>query len=195
MKTKFFKCREKKEGCEVQYERWTSNIQRQAVCLNPKCLISKAERNREKTEAKKRSKSKRELREYNIANRTIKGWCLDARRDGFNPYIRERDKDDGCIVCGSKTKPMYHAGHFMSVGSRPELQFHPDNCHKQCSGCNCSIASVAQKYRANLVDKIGLKKVEYLENYHAVTNWTVGEIKEIKKHFIELTKELLKVGG
>jgi hypothetical protein len=97
---------------------------------------------------------------------------------------------DGCIVCGSKTKASYHAGHFQTVASRPEIQFHPDNCHKQCSGCNCSIASVSAKYRANLVKKIGLKRVEYLENYHGDHSFTVEDIKEIKAHYRAELKRL-----
>jgi hypothetical protein len=189
-KPKLYKCREKAKGCFIEGHKWTSNIQMQRCCENPNCVLQRTVKIREASDKKKRSKSKRDLKEFNIANRTIAGWCLDARKDGFNPWVRERDKDDGCIVCGSEIKPSYHAGHFMSVGSRPELQFHPDNCHKQCSGCNCSISSVSKKYRTNLVDKIGLERVEYLENYHATIRWTIEEIKEIKQHYRELIKEL-----
>lgn len=184
------KCRQKEPGCAGVYERWTVHLQRQGCCRNPRCLLKKAEANRVKAEAKGRIKSKRELKTWKLANRTIKGWCLDARRDGFNPWVRLRDHDEGCIVCGRTDKPMYDAGHFMSVGARPELQFHPSNCHRQCRGCNCSIASVAGKYRTNLVEKIGLEMVEYLENYHAVTTWTVEDIKEIKQHYLDLSKDL-----
>lgn len=181
------KCRTKAPGCEVDYIQWSSF---QSTCSNPACAIKKAVKDRERREAKERSRIATERKTWRLANRTIAGWCLDARRDGFNPYVRYRDREDGCIVCGRKDKAMYHSGHFMSVGSRPELQFHPDNAHKQCSGCNCSIASVAKKYRANLVDKIGVKRVEYLENYHATTRWTVDEIKEIKKHYQGEVKRL-----
>lgn len=187
---KKYKCREQATGCEGRYIRWTANIQRQGVCQNPACLLRKAEKNRAKKEASNRQKNKKELLAWKRDNRTIKGWCLDARRDGFQPWVRKRDKDLGCIVCGRKDKSLYHAGHFMSVGSRPELQFHPYNCHKQCMGCNTSVSSVAGRYRKNLVDRIGLEMVEYLETYHATVKWTVEEIKEIKAHYLELIKTL-----
>jgi hypothetical protein len=54
---------------------------------------------------------------------------------------------------------------------------------------------VAAKYRANLVTKIGLARVEYLENYHAVTDWTVEEIKEFRQHYRDLTKQLREDQG
>ena len=71
----------------------------------------------------------------------------------------------------------------MSVGSRPELQFHPANCNRQCDGCNLSRKSISHKYRAGMVVKWGLEITEYLENYHGVLRLTVDDIKEIKKHF------------
>lgn len=184
---KKYKCPAKADGCQGEFVKFNSF---QKTCNNPLCALEQAIKDREKREAKERAKNRRELKKWKEDNRTIKGWCLEARRDGFNPFIRERDKDDGCIVCDSKDKAMYHAGHFMSVGSRPELQFHPDNAHKQCSGCNCSIASVSSKYRANLVKKIGLVRVEYLENYHAEFKLSIEEIKEIKAHFRDELKRL-----
>lgn len=187
MKGKKYKCPAKAPGCHGDYVKFNSF---KKTCDNPACAIHKAVADREKAEKHKRSKNRRELREFNLANRTIAGWCKWAREDGFQPWVRLRDKGDGCISCGSKTKPSYHAGHFMSVGSRPELQFHPANCHKQCSGCNQSRKSISHKYRARLVDKVGLRMVEYLENYHAVTKLTVEEIKGIRSHFQELIKEL-----
>lgn len=192
-KEKLYKCGVKAEGCFISGHRWTANFDfsgNKYCCKNPNCVLSRTVSVREKAEKKRRTKNKRALKEFNQANRTIAGWCKWAREGGFQPYIRLRDKDDGCIVCGSRTKPSYHAGHFMSVGSRPELQFHPANCHKQCSGCNQSIASVSSKYRANLVIKIGLEMVEYLENYHSVTKMTVEDIKDVMAHYKELSLEL-----
>jgi len=189
MKVKKYLCLQKAEGCEGSFVKFSSF---QATCRNIKCAIKKAQADREKKELKERRKSKRELKEGRLALRTIAGWCHDARKNGFNPWVRLRDRNDGCIVCGSMVKSMYHAGHFMAVGGRPELQFHPDNCHKQCSGCNCSITSVASKYRANLVKKIGLSRVEYLENYHSTIRWTIEEITEIRTHYQGLTLELKK---
>lgn len=181
------KCLTKAIGCLGEYTQWSSF---QITCANPACAITKAVKDREKREAKERSKTARELKAWRLANRTIKGWCKWARDEGFQPYVRLRDKDEGCISCGSKTKAYYEAGHYLSVGSRPELQFHPDNCHKQCRGCNHSRKSISHKYRANLINKIGLERVEYLDNYHAVTNWTVEEIKEIKAHYVAELKRL-----
>ena len=51
----------------------------------------------------------------------------------FNKWIRERDKDLGCISCGGSVD---HAGHYFSVGQHSALRFHEDNVHGQCIGCN-----------------------------------------------------------
>ncbi|TEW24926.1 recombination protein NinG, partial [Histophilus somni] len=81
----------------------------------------------------------------------------------FNRFIRLRDKNLPCISCGRYHQGQWHAGHYRSVGACPELRFNEDNVHKQCSVCNNHKSGNVIEYRINLVAKIGVERVEFLE--------------------------------
>ncbi len=82
--------------------------------------------------------------------------------------------------CGRFHDGQYHAGHYRSVGSHPELRFDEDNVHKQCAPCNNHKSGDVVNYRINLVAKIGAAAVARLEGPHDARKWTVEEIKAIK---------------
>ena len=102
----------------------------------------------------------------------------------FNAYIRKRDKDLPCISCGKNdNSKQYHAGHYRSVGSCPELRFEELNVHKQCAKCNNYLHGNLIKYRIALIDKIGLKNVEWLESNHKPKKLSIPEVKELIKEY------------
>jgi hypothetical protein len=109
----------------------------------------------------------------------------------FNEFIRLRDKDLPCISCG-KHRPMYHAGHYRSTGSHPELRFNEDNCHKQCPHCNLFKSGNLIDYRINLIKKIGEPRVEVLENYTPPKKYTISELEWLisfyKERIVEISK-------
>lgn len=107
----------------------------------------------------------------------------------FNKFIRERDKGLNCISCNKPAKKE-NAGHYRSVGGNPELRFHELNCHLQCEYCNTYLHSNAINYRINLIKKIGIDNVEFLEGNHNPQHYTIDELKEMKVHYRQLTKEL-----
>ena len=107
----------------------------------------------------------------------------------FNKYIRQRDKGNNCISCGKKCKKE-NAGHYRSVGGNPELRFNELNCHLQCEYCNTYLHGNYIDYRINLIKKIGLKNVEWLEGKHEPKKYTIEELKELKEHYKQKTKEL-----
>jgi len=86
---------------------------------------------------------------------------LKHATDVFNAYIRERDKDCGCISCGSFKN--IQAGHFYSAGKYPALRFNEDNCSGQCLADNYYKSGDLLNYRRNLIEKIGLERVEKLD--------------------------------
>lgn len=110
----------------------------------------------------------------------------------FNAFIRERDKNEPCISCGRYHTGQYHAGHYRSVGACPELRFCELNVHKQCSACNNHKSGNIIEYRINLVKKIGVEKVEWLEGYHDPKKYTIEQIKQIKAEYKQKLKELKK---
>ena len=105
----------------------------------------------------------------------------------FNQFIRARDGEK-CISCGTIAKRQYHAGHYLTRGARPELAFNEDNCHAQCSICNNHLSGNLAQYRINLINKMGIERVETLENTRQVRKYTIDDYKEI----IETYKEKLK---
>lgn len=97
----------------------------------------------------------------------------------FNFFIRERDCDDVCISCG-KHHEDYDAGHYVPQGSSSLLRFHEDNVHKEGKSCNAFDKFHLIGYRKNLISKIGIEKVEWLEeNRRTVKKWTREELNDI----------------
>ena len=124
-------------------------------------------------EAKKRVASTKEK---------TRGAHIAELQAAFNAWIRARDAGSPCISCGTY-QGEWHAGHYRSVGSEPSLRFEPDNVHLQCAPCNTHLSGNPIPYRANLIKKIGLERVEWLEGPHAPKKLTVTEILEMKAFY------------
>ncbi len=140
-----------------------------------------------------------ERRERKAALKTRQDWLREAQAV-FNSMIRERDYFKPCISCQRGVSTVVHggvwdAGHFRTVGACPELRFEPLNCHKQCKDCNSNTRrggryvmpiertiSIRDRYRVNLIERIGLRQVEWLESYHEplkpTAEWLQTKIRE-----------------
>lgn len=150
-------------------------------CPKYECRIAHLNANAGKIVKAVKAKQKKDLL-------TKSDW-LKIAQTTFNKYIRLRDAKLPCISCGTnKPNIQYHAGHYRSVGSAPQLRFNPFNCHKQCSTCNNHLSGNLINYRINLVERIGLKKVEWLESQHSPLHLTIDDIKQI----IETYKQQIK---
>lgn len=79
----------------------------------------------------------------------------------FNAWVRERDKDKGCISCGG---PVEHAGHYYSQGHHSELRFNEINTNGQCLRCNNFLHGNLINYRKGLIKRYGEQRVMLLEN-------------------------------
>jgi hypothetical protein len=153
----------------------------QMVC-SPTCGYEYAKMQKQKSWNKEKKERKEKLM-------TRSDWMNLAQKT-FNAYIRERDKDRRCISCGTYNGKM-NAGHYMSVGSTPELRFNEDNVQKQCEKCNSYLSGNLVNYRIELIQRIGLKRVEALEQKnHPPLKMTVDEIKDLIKIYKEKTKAL-----
>ena len=84
-------------------------------------------------------------------------------RVSFQIYIRQRDKDLPCISC-NKSDAKWDAGHYLKAEIYTKLIFNEDNVHKQCSYCNLQLAGNLIEYRKGLVKKIGINRVQELED-------------------------------
>ena len=132
----------------------------------------------DKARAAKEKRARQEHKQRKEAVKTRSEWLKQAQTV-FNQYIRLRDAGQPCISCQRHHQGQYHAGHYLTVGACPELRFTELNVHKQCSACNNHLSGNLVNYRINLIKKIGLDKVEWLEGKHEPLKLSIDEIKEL----------------
>ena len=168
------------KSCGAEFQPFRS-LQR--VC-SPICAINL-------DHERKKEAFKRETRSMKKAmNDTDRGYQLKKAQDAFNKYIRLRDASEPCISCGRHHHGQYHAGHYRSVGSAPELRFEPLNVSKQCQPCNSHLSGNLINYRVALVQKIGIDSVEWIEGPHEAKKYTIDDIKAIKSKYSRMARDL-----
>jgi hypothetical protein len=162
----------------------------QAAC-GVECARAIAEKKKSKEEAKaaraeaSADKAKREA----LMTRRER---LQRLQKNFNAWVLQRDKDKPCISCGRFHQGAWHAGHYLSRGARPELATHPDNVHKQCAPCNVHLHGNLIAYRVNLIERVGLEAVEWLEGPHEIVKEPNESIDDSSKEYARLVKQLKK---
>lgn len=182
----------KQHKCKVCGDYYIKSLSTQQVC-SVKCAMVMGKRKAdERYKKQERSTLLAERKRIKALKEKVKSraeWLKDAQ-GVFNAYIRLRDKDEPCISCQRFHHGQYHAGHYRTVKAMPELRFNEDNVHKQCSACNNHLSGNITEYRINLVRKIGVARVEALENYHLPVKWSIDDCKEIIKTYKAKIKEL-----
>ena len=100
----------------------------------------------------------------------------------FNKWIRERDKNKGCISC--ITGGVHNAGHFYHGHIYSALQFNEVNVQGQCVHCNLGKAGNPEGFRQGLIKRYGQTKVDLLDSAarHG-KKWTEVELKFIISHY------------
>ncbi len=189
----------------------------QPVCLTPTCIVDWHRKQEAKkvravgvAQRKARTEYRRETRRMREAIMGRGEWVKKVQKDAFNPYIRERDRNERCITCdrtneevagtdGWKPGGLWDCGHYLSVGSHPNLRFIPDNAHKQCKSCNGGSKhyalkgrSVKESYDVNIVERIGQAAVDALKADNDPRKYTIEELKQLYAHFTGLTRALKK---
>ena len=97
---------------------------------------------------------------------------LEKAQKVFNAWIRNRDRDKGCISCSSMK--VEHASHYYSAGNYSALRFNEMNVNGSCARCNTFLHGNLHEYRRGLVARYGAEKVELLEasvQLRKVTKW------------------------
>jgi len=115
--------------------------------------------------------------------RTVGDWKKLVQAE-FNRFIRNRDHFLPCVSCHT-ANPKYtgrggawDAGHYLSRGSHPEKRYLEDNCFKQCKKCN-GFGFSSQRYREEIIKRIGIKRVEDLEKKHPPKQYTKADLIEL----------------
>ncbi|HEX8595393.1 MAG TPA: recombination protein NinG [Pseudomonas sp.] len=134
----------------------------------------------------------RERRDIKVRKEKLKSRAehLKDTQRAFNAWIRERDIGLPCVSCGRHHNGQWQAGHFKSVGGHPELRFEPLNVWRQCAPCNTHKSGDLLNYRVELIKRIGVEKVEWLEGPHEPKRYTIEELKAMTASYRAMTREL-----
>ena len=166
----------------------------QKAC-GPVCAIRFAQSEREKKERRQAAQERAEGRKRLEDMKGIPELIQEADK-AFCAFIRARDEGKPCICCGKFGNGWtrggeFDAGHYRSRGAASHIRYNEDNCHRQLKQCNRRAFDVAS-YRANLIERIGLERVEALERNNEPHKWTRDELRAIKAKYIAKRKELEK---
>lgn len=180
----------KPRKCPVCLEMYTPKrygLRLTRCCDNAGCRLDYAQGVR----AKEAEKEARQQKKAFLDN--DKSFQRAKAQKVFNEYIRLRDAKDGCISCD---KPydwhgQWHAGHYKTVGARPDLRFDEDNCNKQCSTCNNYLSGNLVVYRTKLINKVGQERIDILDIVHeGMRKCTAADYKNIHNVYKAKIKEL-----
>ncbi|KPY83748.1 recombination protein NinG [Pseudomonas syringae pv. tagetis] len=165
----------------------------QAVCGEIKCAIAHGQSEKGRAIAGKAlaEVGRREIKVRKEALKSRSDHMKDTQQ-AFNEWVRYRDALLPCVSCGRHHNGQWHAGHFRSAGGHPELRFEPLNVWKQCAPCNTHKSGDLVNYRAELVRRIGIVNVEWLEGPHEPQKYTIEELKALTAKYRALTRELKK---
>lgn len=150
-------------------------------CLNDECIKAFVEEVKVQSWKVTKTRMKNDLK-------TTQDWLKEAQII-FNQFIRLRDNGLPCISCGQKINGVKHASHYLSSGGHSAVRFHEDNVWVSCYKCNVMLSGNQIQYRRSLIKKIGVERVEWLEeNGSKVKKWTIEELKELIKYYKQKIK-------
>lgn len=173
----------KPKRCRICARDFTPISSMSKVCSVP-CSLEWARKLAEKKAAQDARTARVSAREARERAKT-RGEHLRELQTAFNAWIRKRDEGEKCISCErpASWRGQWDAGHYRAVGSAPELRFEPLNVHRQCGPCNVHLSGNLIPYRRNLIAKIGLTAIEWLEGPHEPKKLSVADIKEMKAYY------------
>lgn len=182
----------KPKKCRVCSSAYTQTRMGQKVC-GAMCALTFARSVRAKDEKREAIKDRRETKAKLEKFKTI-AILIAAAQVPFNTFIRLRDKDKGCFVCGRPFKDVpgqvQHAGHVRSRGAAGHLRFNEDNCHGECEGCNGPHGAKPHEIKAGAIARIGQERFDALEADNTPHKWGREELISIKTTYAAKAKEL-----
>lgn len=160
-------------------------------CCGLNCALKVAEKKEGKLELRRAERA--ELKEMAIRLKTLGDYKKDLQVE-VNKLVRLIDEGCSCISCNSFTGKV-NAGHYYSVGSRPNLRFNLMNIYLQCEHCNSYMSGNLIEYRENLVNLVGEGHVDYLSDLKVIykdLKLMEFEVKDAIKVAKEAVKEMTK---
>lgn len=200
----------KPKTCPICREEFYPTRTTQKVCYSIKCAMTYAEQQEKRKaerEAWRQAKSQRDdLKRRREALKTKSDWNKEAQA-AVNRFIFWRDYGKPCIACG---KPLNYgvrggavdASHYRSRGSAPHLRFNIFNNHAGCVHCNRDLSGNLIPYRINLIEKIGLHRVERLEHDNTSRKFGIDYLQRVKaiftrraRHYEKLRKRQMEIAA
>lgn len=163
----------KEKKCRYCKEKFIPFNSLQPFCFKNECIT----KHNKTTLEKKKAKAKKEFREND------KSTLLKLAQTVVNKYIRLRDYNLPCCSCGHLEGRQFHSGHYENVAGKGQLRFYTLNIHKQCSICNNYLSANLVPYRKFMINKYGIKKVEWIENNNERGNYSVEYLQRLIKVF------------
>ena len=140
------------KNCKEKFEAIHFN---QKYCSKDECMDAWIKSAKEVQWKKKKKRMKEELK-------TISDYIKEAQK-WVNRFVRLRDKEQGCISCGTPLTGKYDAGHFFSAGG----------------------------HGSALLSKIGSEEFDKMEmKSKGVHKWNREELENIIKEFKGKCKEI-----
>jgi hypothetical protein len=175
--------------CKESFQPFNST----AYACSPECALAAVKAANAKKHAKEvregQKRDKQALRTRKAALMT-RNDHLKLAQQSFNRFIRLRDAHLPCISCARFHTGKWNAGHYKSAGAHPELRFDESNVHRQCEPCNSHLSGSIDKYRPNLLLKIGKEELTRIEGHIPLIKLTIEDITAIKVKYRAKCKEL-----
>lgn len=200
----------KPKKCPICSTEYIPRSSLQKVCHNYKCAIAYNKKRDEKNAARNKRKQERlqksELKQRKDRLKTASQWNKEAQA-AVNKFIYWRDYGRPCIACGRPLNYGVRGGavdssHYRSRGAAPWLRFNVFNNHSGCVRCNRELSGNLIPYRHNLIEKIGLQRVERIEHDNTVRKFSIEYLKRVKaiftrraRHYEKLRKRQLEVAA
>jgi len=169
----------KQKVCKICKKKFTPQRDLQPTCNKMECMLEYSNKHLNKKKRETLKAQRKEVKEFNNNDKSL---LKQKAQKLVNEYVRLRDKDLGCISCGTKTGK-FDAGHYMSAGGHQQLRYNTINIRKQCFRCNRMLSANLKNYRINLIALIGLDRVERLESDKSLRNYNIGYLKKLIKVF------------
>jgi len=188
----------KEKACKNCRTRFVPVRPLQNVCGHL-CGLERARKLREAAERKAAAEDRKQTRAELDQRKNLRTLLAEAQT-AVNAFIRWRDRDQTCICCGQPFEPekpggSVDAGHYLARSMAPHARFNEDNIFAQRKNCNRPGGTTRAAFRAGVIARIGLARVEAVEAPAPVHKWTRDEVRGIRDHYRAKLRDLKKRAG
>lgn len=182
--------------CKICRVKFTPQFENHRWCCpehGAEFALLELEKKKEKQRQEKAKKERAAWRKRKAAVKPPSHWINMTQR-AYNDWRREYllSLGYGCMSCGTKTAPVWHAGHYRTTAAASQLRFTDNNVWLQCPSCNVHKSGNIEAYRAALVEEIGEEGVQQLENNNETHRYTREELDAIRSQSRANLRDLKK---